>query len=531
MLLVSCYFRFIGRIDQNVCLALRNLSNYDVPFNCTDFIACPSGTFHPEGAANEISGCMKCPRCSVTPTPSECLMVGQTNCSGSNGFVRGDMNGDGSLSQRETLRLIYVLTGGKLWGEHYSDWQSMNIDQCTLPGINCKGGKVTKIDLRGATLCATQPCNGIPNEIENLGDSLEILDLNGSFSPSFSLDIPSSIRKLSKLKVLDLSKNRVKSIPDDIGLMYSLQILKLKDCRYIGHLPSLWKLDKLEKLDISENDFLGAQFPSEFGKLTNLRELLISRCNIKGPIPADLGALTHLKNLEFNGNNITGTIPSSFENLKSLKRLDINGNNLEGPIDFVAKIPHFEVVHMRSNRFSGTIPSDIGKLQKLLWLDLTENYFTGEVPYALSEIPTLKDLFLGGNYLNGPIPEELCKKPAVNGVKFQGESCDHILCPTGTYSKEGYAEPLKGIKCQPCDEKAITIHLGMTNCVEMSHFEYMSMLEALVYEKEWHYPDAINKEGEQNECHLDLVNCDEEGNIISLEIPLSGISIDDELFM
>lgn len=504
--------------------------NFTVPFNCTDFIACPSGTFHPDGKANETSGCIKCPSCSSTPSSIHCQSIGQSDCpDGESEFIRGDMDGDGILSQREILRLFYVLTGGHSWGELYSQWENVNVDKCTLPGINCKGDMVTKIDLRGANLCQSRPCNGIPSEIGNLGDSLEILDLSGSFPYAVAIDIPPSIGRLTNLKVLDLSQNRVKSFPKEIGLMSSLQVLNLKQCRYFGFFPpTLWDLKNLQKMNLNDNNFSGTSFPSELGKLTNLRELLLSRTNIKGTIPTEIGALTHMKNLEFYGNGLEGAIPSSFENLTNLRRLDIFSNFLEGPIDFITKLPNFEVVHLRSNKFSGRIPSEIGNLQRLSWLDLADNNLTGEIPSTLSEIPYLKDLFLGNNFLNEPIPLTLCRKPGLNGLLHLSETCDHILCPKGTHSKEGFANPSKGTVCQPCNDNETAIHLGTHLCVKMSQLNILTMFDALIQEREWYNHDIDDEEGIG--CNLSTVNCDEEGNILSLEIPLSGISIDEGLF-
>ena len=501
--------------------------NYTVPFDCTDFIACQAGTFHLEGAANDISGCIRCPNCPPYSDSNQCVMIGQSECDGASiDFVRGDMNGDGTLSQREVLRLFFTLTGGHAWGDQYFDWGDLNKNECALSGINCKGGKVTKIDLRGAKLCSGLSCGGIPSEIGFLGDSLEILDLSGSYPRSFNLEIPSTIGRLFKLKVFDISLNTVKNIPNEIGLLTSLQVLNLKQCRYFGFFPeTLWDLTNLEKINLNDNSFSGVEFPSEFGKLTNLRELLLSRTNIKGTIPSELGSLTHLKNLEFYGNAIEGTIPSSFGNFTNLRRIDLFSNSLEGPIDFISKIPFFEVIHLRSNKFTGTIPRDIGNLKKLSWLDVAENKLTGTIPSSLSDIHALKDLFLGQNYLHDTIPPSLCSKSNLNGGQDENGSCDHILCPIGKYSNEGFANLSKGSRCLPCNENETSLHLGMKFCIKMSRFDYLTMLEALVNGKEWHH-GMHNNEGiaKTDECNLNSVTCDREGNIIALDLPLSGIA-------
>ncbi len=442
------------------------------------------------------------------------------------------MNGDGKLSQREVLRLLFFTTGGPSWGEHYLNWGDMNVKECKLSGINCKEGKVTKIDLRNANLCSGKYCEGIPSEIGHFSETLEILDLSGSFRSIFSLEIPSSIGKLTKLKVLDLSQNIVTSIPSEIGLLSSLQVLNLKHCRYHGPFPSaLWDLQKLEKLNLIDNSFTDFQFPSAINKLTNLRELLLSRTKMKGTIPSEIGDLVHLKNLEFYGNSIVGTVPKSFENLTNLRRLDVFSNRLEGPIEFVTKIPNFEVVHLRLNRFTGTIPKDIGQLQKLAWFDLSQNDLSGEIPSSLAEIPVLKDLYLTNNLFRGPVPTSLCFKPGLNEGQDIDKPCDHILCPIGTYSDEGLAKPSEGQVCQSCGDKT-TMHMGGTHCLQIGQHEYLTMFNALMNEEVWYgyLDDDDNDDNNDDDCDMDFVTCDEDGNIIGLEVPLSGISLDTGIF-
>jgi uncharacterized protein YjbI with pentapeptide repeats len=471
--------------------------------------------------------------CNITLSgvdQTSCNYLGQTQCLDQRfKFFRGDMDGNGVLSPREILRLMYVLMDGRSWGAHYSKWAEMNVDECTLSGINCKGGKVTKIDLRGANLCSALQCSKLPDEIGELGESLEVLDLSRSNKRYPPLEIPSTIGKLTKLKIFDVSGNSLTKLPSEIGNMSSLQILNLSGCLFNRQIPAaIWKLDKLEKLNLNENNFSGNVFPSEIGRLTNLRELFLSQTGLEGTIPSEIGALTKLKNLEFFSNKLTGTVPSSLENLTLLKRVDFFNNALEGTIDFLTKLPDFEVIHLHSNKFSGSIPSGLGDLSRLTWLDITKNMLTGEIPASLASIPALKDLHLGDNYLQPPVPFSLCEKKDINNASIFRNHCSHIICPLGTYSAEGFASASKGTECILCDEDKTTIYLGKSTCIRLGQYEYLTMLKALIERKTWEFDE--NKQIVNDECDLEIVNCDDDRNVISLDIPLAGIEFNAKLF-
>lgn len=476
-----------------------------------------------------MSGCNLCPSC-VSKPKDECNYLGQKQCVDDKEFVRGDMNGDGILSPREILRLFYIVNGGAegaSWGLNYADWFNMTVHECKLSGINCKSGKITKIDLRGATLCSKKSCEALPNEFGFIGESLEVLDLSGSFSNFAAISIPPSIGMLSNLKILDLSNNNVKNIPNEIGNLTTLQILNLSQCRYQGQIPSaLWKLQSLEKLNLSDNFFSHQQFPSEIGMLTNIREFLMNRSQLSGTIPPELGNLSQLKGLEFYGNLLTGTIPSSFEKLTQLRKIDVFNNMLEGSVDFITKIPEIEIVHLKANKFSGTISTDIGKLQKLRWLDISFNSFSGKLPSTLGEIPVLKDLILGTNKFQPPVPSSLCRNTIVNGGPHGMNSCEHIACPVGKTSSIGHSKD--DVKCEPCSKDETTLHLASSSCKKIGQYEYFTMVEALLHRKKWELEENVGVQ--KNECDLDIVNCNDDGQVMSFVFPLKSIKFNEQLF-
>mmetsp|Transcript_5023 Transcript_5023/g.6495 ORF Transcript_5023/g.6495 Transcript_5023/m.6495 type:complete len:1284 (-) Transcript_5023:486-4337(-) len=527
-----------GDMEDSRCESIKNelyQDEYPVPYSCVDFIACSPGTFHENGNANYISGCIKCPSCFDSAEESKdstCLMYGQESCIDSNiNFILGDMDGDGSLSQREVLRLIYASTDGKSWGHQYHKWAQMDVDSCELTGINCKDGLVTKIDLRGATMCASPACIGLPDEIGELGNSLEVLDLSGSWTKNAALSIPATIGKLTNLKILNLSQNNLDGIPAEIRhLGESLQILNLSRCSLLYIPTSIWTLKKLEVLNLSVNKFGGHQllpFPSDVGRLTNLEELVLSRSKIGGTIPSEIGNITNLKNLDCHGNSITGTIPSSFANLSILKRLDLYNNKLTGEIDALTTLHKLEIIGLKQNRFTGTIPSEISNLNKLSYFDLSRNQFRGTIPAELASLGSLLELYLGQNLVQPPIPQSLCDKVYTNDrQKNFKNSCDNILCPQSQFSENGYATI--DSPCKPCVDGKTTLHLGQTSCIKMSQRQYLLMLRSLLLGENWDFDDILSST--ENECDWEMVTCDESGEIVTLDLPLATMEFNEQMF-
>jgi len=111
--------------------------------------------------------------------------------------------------------------------------------------------------------------------------------------------------------VLELFKNRLTSLPMEIGQLVNLRVLSVSD------------------------NFL-CQLPSTIGHLCHLH-IFNLQCNRLRHLPDTIGLLTNLHTLNVNGNHLV-TLPSSIGNLSTLTLLDIRGNPF-------TDIPH-ELIHL-----------------------------------------------------------------------------------------------------------------------------------------------------------------------------------------
>jgi Leucine-rich repeat (LRR) protein len=103
----------------------------------------------------------------------------------------------------------------------------------------------------------------LPNSFSHLLN-LEVLDLDYCMNLH---DLPPSISGLVKLKKLCMRRTKVEKLPEDIGQLKSLKMLKLVRCKHLKTLPqSFGCLEELEHLDMFENTSL-EMLPESFGQL------------------------------------------------------------------------------------------------------------------------------------------------------------------------------------------------------------------------------------------------------------------------
>lgn len=121
---------------------------------------------------------------------------------------------------------------------------------------------------------------------------------------------------------LDLSREGLKEIPVEILKFKHLKGLDLSNNK-LDSLPANFLFPKLEILNLNNNKF--RVFPSVICLHTSLSHLMIAK-NHLSEIPSCIGELYNLENLEIWFNVIT-ILPETLAQLNKLKSIDIRGMN------------------------------------------------------------------------------------------------------------------------------------------------------------------------------------------------------------
>eukprot|EP00775_Hariotina_reticulata_P006632 gene6632-6860_t len=133
------------------------------------------------------------------------------------------------------------------------------------------------------------------------------------------------------------------------------------------------------------NDLSLKWFPKQFGGLTSLKRLSITRTRISGPFPTAWKSLVNMQTLDMANNRISGELPKYLSNWTQLTTLNLRSNRLTGPL--------LESLGTTSVKDS------------LVDLDLSNNQLSGPVPEAYGNLTAIKAVKLAGNAgLTGCVP-------------------------------------------------------------------------------------------------------------------------------
>ncbi|GLT45213.1 hypothetical protein SLA2020_190620 [Shorea laevis] len=296
------------------------------------------------------------------------------------------------LNQTETL-LKWKASLDNQSQSFLSSW--VGDSPCNWVGIGCdRVGSVTNISLPNFGLKGTLDKPNFlafPNLIYfNLGNN----SLYGA--------IPSEIRRLSSLAILDLARNQLSgSIPSDVGFLNSLANLSLYNNNFSGNLTNL------SLLQLNNNNFSGP-IPTEINNLTVLKRIQLSNNGFTGYLPNNICIGGLLKHFSSENNYITGPIPKTLRNCTSLERLRLEGNQLEGNMTEAFGIyPHLRYIDLSNNKLYGELSPNWGLCHSLTSLKISNNNISGKIPPKLAQAIQLQHLDLSSNQLNGEIPKEL----------------------------------------------------------------------------------------------------------------------------
>ncbi|ORX52206.1 L domain-like protein [Piromyces finnis] len=124
------------------------------------------------------------------------------------------------------------------------------------------------------SLTIAYSCNELQTQF---GSSLEYCEEESSnaiwlmFKEGSLSSVPSLVFKVNTLKALDLSNNKITTLPKDIGNLTNLQKLYIHN-NQLSEIPKeIGNLKKLQYLYLNNNKL--TSLPTEIGNLTSLQEL------------------------------------------------------------------------------------------------------------------------------------------------------------------------------------------------------------------------------------------------------------------
>lgn len=147
--------------------------------------------------------------------------------------------------------------------------------------------------------------------------NLEVLIFNSSLEK-----VSNEIANLKKLKVLDLSGNKLNTLPKSITQLQQLEVLEIGRNNFNFDLPDLSPLKKIKDLNLTYLEL--NPLPEFIYKLKSLETLNLC-CVHLDEISEKIGQLVNLTDLYLTRNDLSD-LPESIKKLKKLSFLDLEGN-------------------------------------------------------------------------------------------------------------------------------------------------------------------------------------------------------------
>ena len=179
--------------------------------------------------------------------------------------------------------------------------------------------------LRSGALIGTRrldlSCNleTLPPEVFDLADTLEVLNLSGNRLSSLPHDLP----RLHKLKVIFCSNNPFTRLPEVLGDCAALQVVGFKACN-IADVPGAALPPLLRWLILTDNAI--AELPPEVGQRPAMQKLMLAGNQLRDLTPGLAGA-HNLELLRLSANQFA-QLPGWLTELPRLAWLALAGNSL-----------------------------------------------------------------------------------------------------------------------------------------------------------------------------------------------------------
>ncbi|MCJ1370791.1 hypothetical protein MMC20_002004 [Loxospora ochrophaea] len=238
----------------------------------------------------------------------------------------------------------------------------------------------------------------IPKEVVEMYDSSSLEAGDSAWYESVDLvrlvAADNEIEELTDQNFPDVDIETLKEEPQ-VNTFRGLETLDLHGNR-LWRLPSgLRKLERLTVLNLSRNNLPSECFEVIY-QISTLRDLRIAENHLQH-LPTRLCHLVNLETLDVQKNSIT-RIPDSIGDLSRLRTLNVSGNKLSSlPFEFLLRAPLVDL-NASANRLSGSlVASNVRELLFLQHLDVSNNALQCLVERDKIDMPCLQTLDISNN--------------------------------------------------------------------------------------------------------------------------------------
>ncbi|URD92479.1 leucine-rich repeat receptor-like protein kinase [Musa troglodytarum] len=168
----------------------------------------------------------------------------------------------------------------------------------------------------------------IPEKLFSSGMTLLHVLFDGN---NFTGKIPDSIGLVQKIQVLRLDRNALSGpVPSNINNLTNVSELNLANNRLTGTMPNLTGMKSLNYVDLSNNTFDASETPAWFSELQSLRALVIESGGLHGKIPKELFGFTQLEQVILDNNELNGTLDMGNSISRQLQIVNFQNNKITG---------------------------------------------------------------------------------------------------------------------------------------------------------------------------------------------------------
>lgn len=241
----------------------------------------------------------------------------------------------------------------------------------------------------------------LPESICQL-NSLQLLNIDHCINLH---NLPGNLGNLASLKLLVASCSGIRELPSSLCRLKKLAHLSVEKCVYLQKLPEM--LGNLESLEVLVLDGSGIkELPDSLCFLKKLRHLSVEKCVNLQKLPEKLGNLESLQVLVAGGSGMK-ELPDSLCSLEQLTSLSfakcVNLHNLP---EKIGNLESLEVLVVCGSGIK-CLPDSFCRLRRIRRLSVEKCVNLRYLPENLGNLEYLEEIFAPSSGLEG-LPESIC---------------------------------------------------------------------------------------------------------------------------